>query len=88
MTLLLFSVGIFVFFITVYGAVLVGGHAMRDAQAEVTPPDTIRTDAPMVADEPVASVDDDATVPAADTGPIEDASVVALERERAHRLVS
>lgn len=88
MSALLFTVGIIVFFMTVYGTVMVGGHALRTAEAKVTPPDTVRADTPTL-DEP-GSAADAACAEAATVFRLADvAGRVSLRpRERAHRSVS
>ena len=41
---ILFIIGVFVFFISVYGAVMVGGHLLEELERDQSAPDGVSTD--------------------------------------------
>ena len=44
MTEILFIIGVFVFFISVYGAVMVGGHLLEELEHDQSEPNRFSTD--------------------------------------------
>lgn len=44
MTEILFAIGVFVFFISVYGAVIVGGHLLEELEHDQSEPNRFSTD--------------------------------------------